>query len=35
MFYNHPILILLAVAGAVGAGIYIWRRKKSEEESRT
>ena len=35
MFYEYPILMLLAVAGAVGFGIYIWRRKKSEEESRT
>jgi hypothetical protein len=34
MFYEHPILMFLAVACAVGIGIYIWRRKKSEEESR-
>jgi len=34
IFYEHPILMLIIVACAVGAGIFIWRRKKSEEESR-
>jgi hypothetical protein len=33
MFYEHPSLMLLAVAGAVGVGIYIWRKKKSEDGS--
>ena len=32
MFYENPILMLLAVAGAIGIGIYIWRRKKSGGE---
>lgn len=26
-FYQHPILMLLLLAGTIGAGIYIWRRK--------
>ena len=33
MFYQHPILMLLAVVGTVGAGIFIWRKKRSEEQS--
>ena len=33
MFYEHPILMLIIVTGAVGAGAYIWRKKKSEQQS--
>lgn len=25
-FYQHPILMLLLVAGIVAAGLYIWRK---------
>ena len=29
-FYQHPILMLLLVAGVVGAGYFLLRDKKSE-----
>jgi len=28
LFYEHPALIMLLVVGAVGTGLYLWRRKK-------
>jgi LPXTG-motif cell wall-anchored protein len=34
LFYEHPLLILLFAAAAAGTGIYFWRRKKSEENTR-
>jgi len=33
LFYQYPLLMLLLVGGAVGTGIFIWRRKKSEKQS--
>ncbi len=33
MFYEHPILMFFVVAGTVGLGFFVWRRKKSQEES--
>jgi hypothetical protein len=33
MFYDHPLLMLIFVAGTVGVGYFVWRRKKSEEKS--
>ena len=32
-FYQHPILMLLLVVAATGVGVYIWRRKKPEDQS--
>jgi hypothetical protein len=34
MFYEHPFLMLIVVTGAVCAGVFIWRRKKVEDQSR-
>ena len=33
MFYQHPVLMFLVVVGAVGAGIFVWRKKRTEEQS--
>jgi hypothetical protein len=33
LFYQHPILMLLFVVCAAGAGIFVWRRKKSAQQS--
>ncbi|MDP3904665.1 MAG: hypothetical protein Q8Q40_11905 [Methylococcaceae bacterium] len=30
-FYEHPILMLLLVVAAVGAAVYIWRKKTSDD----
>lgn len=35
ILYEHPVLMSLAVAGTVIAGIYVWRRIKSDEASRS
>lgn len=32
-FYQYPILMLLFVAGALGVGYWLWRRKGSSEHS--
>ncbi|CAG1022912.1 hypothetical protein IVG45_13280 [Methylomonas sp. LL1] len=32
MFYQHPILMLLLVIGAIGTGIYFWRGKSSDKQ---
>ncbi|MGZ5050220.1 MAG: hypothetical protein ACXWF8_03025 [Methylobacter sp.] len=28
MFYEHPIVMAVFVAGAIGIGFYIWRKNK-------
>ncbi|MDO8845231.1 hypothetical protein [Methylicorpusculum sp.] len=33
MLYEHPILMLLFVGGAVGTAIYFWRKKSTKEQS--
>lgn len=33
MLYEHPILMLLFVAGAVGTAVYFWRKKSTKEQS--
>lgn len=32
MFYQHPSLMMILVVCAVGAGIYVWQKKKSERQ---
>lgn len=32
-FYQHPVLMLLLVAGVIGAGFFMWGRNKSEDQS--
>ncbi len=34
MFYEHPIVMAIVVAVVVCIGVYIWRKKKSDEVSR-
>ncbi|MEQ1635249.1 MAG: hypothetical protein ABL903_01080 [Methylococcales bacterium] len=29
-FYQHPLLMVLFVVGAVGVGIFVWRRKNAK-----
>jgi LPXTG-motif cell wall-anchored protein len=31
--YEHPIIMLLVILGMIGLGVFLWRRKKSEETS--
>lgn len=31
--YQHPILMLVLVGCAVGAGVYFWRRKNAGKQS--
>jgi hypothetical protein len=33
MFYQHPILMFLFVVGAIGTGIFVWRRNRSGNQS--
>ncbi len=27
-FYQHPVLMVLLMIGAIGAGVFLWYRKK-------
>ncbi|MGR8940368.1 MAG: hypothetical protein ACU83V_07730 [Gammaproteobacteria bacterium] len=33
LFYEHPMLMLILFVGALAAGLYVWRRKKSGENT--
>lgn len=33
-FYQHPILMLLLLAAAIGAGLFLWFKKKSNRQTR-